>query len=63
MERTTSLTKEELALEILKLSVPPIKEDYNEELQTNVKKNATATAEAYTEILNILNSYEPKIED
>ena len=63
MERTTPLTKEALALEILKLSTPPIKEASHYDLQMNVKKNAKATAEAYTEILNILNSYEPKIED
>lgn len=63
MERKTPLTKEELALEILKLSAIPIKEAFSHELQANAKKNATATAEAYTEILNILNNYEPKIED
>lgn len=63
MEKTKPLTKEELALEILKLATPPIKETSHYDLQMNVKKNAKATAEAYTEILNILNSYEPKIED
>lgn len=63
MERTTSLTKEELALEILKLSAVPLKEDYSQDLQANIEENAKATAKAYTEILDILYNYEPNIED
>ena len=63
MERTTPLTKEELALEIPKLSTVPIKENSSYNFKSEIEANAKATATAYTQILDILYNYEPKIED
>lgn len=63
MERTTPLTKEELALEILKLSAVPIEKNSSYNLKSEIEANAKATAKAYTQILDILYNYEPKIED
>ena len=60
MEKTKPLTKEELALEILKLATPPISIDSSSSFRNSIESNAKYTAKAYTEILDILNKYQPK---
>ncbi|PZP12011.1 MAG: hypothetical protein DI602_10430 [Aliarcobacter butzleri] len=60
MDKKIPLTKEEIALEILKLATPPISIDSNGSFRNSIESNAKCTAKAYTEILDILNKYQPK---
>ncbi len=61
MDKKIPLTKEEIALEILKLATPPIASiNSYSSFKISIESNAKYTAKAYTEILDILNKYQPK---
>lgn len=60
MDRTTPLTREEIALEILKLSAQPLDKDNSMSLRSEIEDNAKKIVKAYTTILDTLYSYQPK---
>lgn len=61
MERTTPLTVDEIALEILKLATPKLNDSSSINFEYKLNDNAKLIAETYLDILKILHSQ--KIED